>query len=344
MNDATRFVLAVVLVAGTASCGSSRPGSIETPAVDSGLPHSASCPHPAVRAECKDGWCYVPAGCFVMGSPESEPLRARYGEEQREITLTHALLVSDHETTQAEWTSFGFANESGKHPYPNGGGNDCIGPECPVGQVGWFDALAYANKLSDREGLPHCIEPKDCTGTIGVDFVCKDFEQTTPSIYECRGYRLPNIFEAEYFTRAGTTSAFSFGEFTLEMADNTRCVADAMAMDHAWYCANSKQQTHPVRQKAPNPFGVFDVHGNAGEWALDDDRSGASDAASDPRPALSHGRERVIRNGVSTADLMALRSAATTNVAQANTRGALLGFRLVRSLTPAEASAWRKGN
>lgn len=344
MNSATRFVLAVVLVAGTASCGSSRPVSTETPVHDAGLPSSSTCRHPVAHPACKDGWCYIPAGCFVMGSPESEPLRARYGEEQREITLTHALLVSDHETTQAEWTSFGFANPSGKHDYPDA--KDCVGPDCPVGQLSWDDAVAYANRLSDRDGLPHCIEPKDCTGTVGVDFVCKDFEQTTASIYECRGYRLPNIFESEYFTRAGTRTAFSFGEFTEAMADNSHCVADDVAMDHAWYCANAKSQTHPVRQKAANPWGLFDVHGNATEWVLDVESATHLEvhAFENPRATMPHGTQRISRNGVSVSQLGQLRSADNSLFAPNGTRGPGSGFRLVRSLTPSEASAWQKGN
>jgi formylglycine-generating enzyme required for sulfatase activity len=153
------------------------------------------------------------------------------------------------------------------------------------------------------------------------------------------------LFESEYFTRAGTKTAFSFGEFTPAMADNSRCVDDDTAKEHAWYCANWGGTTHPVRQKQPNPWGLFDVHGNSIEWTLDAEPNTYVPATSlrDPRATAAHGEQRVLRNGAGGGELTVLRSAYSSDFGPTDSRGAGLGFRLVRSLTPAEASAWQKG-
>jgi formylglycine-generating enzyme required for sulfatase activity len=110
---------------------------------------------------------------------------------------------------------------------------DC-GANCPVEQVSWEDAVGYANALSRREGLPECYAGSTFAGLT------------------CTGYRLPTEAEWEYAARAGTTGA------TYGRRDSV-----------AWYEENSGRETHPVGQKRPNAWGLYDMLGNVWEWTGD---------------------------------------------------------------------------
>ena len=134
-----------------------------------------------------------------------------------------------------------------------------------------------------------------------------------------RPYRLLSEAEWEYAARAGTTTLYSFGD-------------DAASLgEFAWYSGNSELKTHPVGQKKPNPFGLYDMHGNVWEWVQDcwhDSYEGAPDDGS----AWTTGydcEDRVLRG--SSFDERGLRSAERYWL-PTNSRTSKLGFRVARTL------------
>jgi formylglycine-generating enzyme required for sulfatase activity/tRNA A-37 threonylcarbamoyl transferase component Bud32 len=97
-------------------------------------------------------------------------------------------------------------------------------------------------------------------------------------------YRLPTEAQWEYACRAGTTTAFHTGN------------GDGALGEAGWYAGNSGRQTHPVRQKKPNAWGLYDMHGNVWEWCSDRHADDPSGTATDPS-GPTQGASRILRGG-----------------------------------------------
>lgn len=114
------------------------------------------------------------------------------------------------------------------------------GDRNPVEQVRWSDAVKFCNKRSQAEGLQPCYDL-----------------ETWSCNFEANGYRLPTEAEWEYACRAGTATAYFFGDTPAKLAD------------YAWFDKNSGGHPRPVGQKQPNPWGLYDMCGNVWEWCND---------------------------------------------------------------------------
>jgi sulfatase modifying factor 1 len=296
---------------------------------------SIICRHPTVRASCSGSWCQVPPGCFVMGSPETEWSRGAYSEEPIAVTLTHGFYLGRYEVTQADWSSFGFANPTGT-TLTNAGPECANDPSCPVASVTWFEAAAYANALSERERLATCYALTDCSGVVGRGMTCASVKLTSSSSYGCEGYRLPTEAEWEYAVRAGTRTTFYSGNITPQGTLLTDCCEDRALNPIAWYCANAGGTSHPVGQKAPNAWGLHDMAGNALEWVTETYSSTTPKGPlTDPGGMLSAERESVLRGGAYWTSATASRSASGAldyGWDLKYSKGLGFGFRLARTI------------
>lgn len=153
-------------------------------------------------------WRYVPPGTFQMGSPTSEPERDD-DETLHEVTLTRGFWMAETEVTQGQWQELMGNNPSNF--------SSC-GGDCPVETVNWYEAVAFANVLSERSGLEKCYSLADCNGVkAGQGRECIDVSFAG---LECKGYRLPTEAEWEYAARATTTGPFWTGQnLTTEQAN-----------------------------------------------------------------------------------------------------------------------------
>jgi formylglycine-generating enzyme required for sulfatase activity len=168
----------------------------------------------------------------------------------------------------------------------------------PVEQVSWYDAAEFCNRLSQSEGLTPAY-------TInGTNVTCN---------WNANGYRLPTEAEWEYACRAGTTTPYSTG--------------NNITTSQANFNSGS---TKSVGSFAPNPWGLYDMHGNVWEWCWDWYGNYSSGAQNNPRGPVS-GDNRVIRGGGWGIYGQYLRSAIRLDLSLSPSDGAdSVGFRLVR--------------
>ncbi|MCP4663107.1 MAG: formylglycine-generating enzyme family protein [bacterium] len=231
----------------------------------------------------------LPGGTFVMGSPEDEP-------ERRDIEVRHQVTVSPFLMSRTTVTRGDYKRIMDLDDAPGPGR-----AKHPVTEVTWFDAVRFCNRLSEEAGLEPCYEVEN---------------EEVSWINDSGGYRLPTEAEWEYAARAGTEGRWSFGDDQARLGD------------FAWFDDNSGNEAHPVAKKEPNPWGLYDMHGNVLEWCWDVFAEYDTGPAADPRGPKS-GALRVLRGGSYWGGPWGLRSADRDGDGPVGRNGGI-GFRCVR--------------
>ena len=255
-----------------------------------------------------DGFVWIEDGAFLMGSPETENWRID-DETQHEVTVS-GFWMSPCEVTQAEYERLMEVNPS-----------SFKGDNLPVESVTWLDAARFCNAVSAEAGLTAAY-------VINGETVTWD--------RSANGYRLPTEAEWEYACRAGTTTPFNtihatgpeeanyYGHYPYEIEEN--------------YFDDSVLETRPGRYRQttvdvtsfePNPWGLYNMHGNVNEWCWD--LYGTYDLENTVDPTGEETGTRRVYRGGGWNDFgknlrSAYRAAGELNMASYN-----LGIRLVRS-------------
>lgn len=252
----------------------------------------------------------IPAGRFLMGSPENEKSRDFTEGPQVAITIPKPLAVGKYELTWDEWeicvAKRGCQDNSGKgygsEPDPQWSGDAGYGRgRHPVINVSWDDAKAYIKWLSAQTG---------------------------------ETYRLLSESEWEYAARAGSTGRFAWGDAEPTCEPGQANTANFNGPHAAGFLAGCNgRRTEPVGFSGPNAFGLYDMHGNVREWTQDCFHVYLDGIPTDGAPWVTKcdrgGEGHVFRGGSFTAGVSQLRSAARQATIG---REVNMGFRIAREI------------
>jgi formylglycine-generating enzyme required for sulfatase activity len=280
----------------------------------------------------------IPGGKFTMGSPAGEKRRAADEGPQHEVAI-EPFWMEEHEVTWTEYELWGLNLDKQRRKIKKA-------PSTARDEV--VDAVAVPTnpyeEMSFGMGKDNGM-PAICMTQFAAKVYCRWLSAKTG-----RYYRLPTEAEWEYACRAGTKTAYSFGNDASKLGD------------YAWFTDNSDDHYHRVATKKPNPWGLYDMHGNVAEWCIDQYSAdfytrGAGKLTKEPLCPNTKEYGRIVRGGSWDDDADKCRSA-TRRASEKEwkkqdpqipqsiwylTDARFVGFRVVRPLrvpTPEEAKKY----
>ncbi len=269
----------------------------------------------------------IPGGNYTMGSPNAEEGRLDDESPQRKIKI-EPFWMGKHEVTWDEYDIWSFSLDQKIRKLRNLEATEADKRADAVTRP----TPPYTDMTF---GFGHDGYPAICMTQLAAKTYCKWLSKKTGHYY-----RLPTEAEWEYACRAGTTTAFSFGDDPAKIGE------------YAWYADNSDDQYQKVGKKKPNPWGLYDMHGNVAEWVLDQyletypNKAAANGLLVNPIAVATELYPRVVRGGSWEDEPPECRSAARRGsdeewkfqdpqIPQSvwyHTDALMVGFRIVRPL------------
>lgn len=260
----------------------------------------------------------IDGGTYLMGSPTTERQRSQDELPQHEVTLSD-FYICIYLITQFQYKVVTDADPS-----------HFKGENLPVESVSWYDALIFCNKLSIIEGLQPAYSLKGKTDPADWGDPPAKWDTKSPWNNDFRivdgsdGYRLPTEAQWEYACRAGTDTPFYTGLTLSSQQANFDGRTPYLISPRGPY----REKTTDVDFFDPNPWGLYDMHGNVWEWCWDWHGLYTNTDGTDPQGSVD-GRYRIARGGAWEREGRFLRSGSRGNSDPA-AKMSHTGFRVVR--------------